>query len=269
MKPITPLTPFPEFANINPGVQPGDPKYSQGFVPSDTFPAEWANYLFNRASKGVTNLNSAVNSLWSEVNTVLSNFNITPDASETDQLMEALTKLKAEAALAAHPVGSLYWTSSSDNPATTFGGGIWVQIKDKFILAAGDTYSNGTTGGEATVTLTVNQMPSHNHGGRTLEGGLDHTHSFSGTTTTDGGHRHTVDGIISNSDMAYFITQTHGAGSGEATASWAGEHSHSFSGTTGGASAYLHHHNVNTEGGGQAHENMPPYIVKYCWERTA
>ena len=90
MNPITPLTSFPEFANINPGVQPGDPKYSQGFVPSDTFPAEWANYLFNRASQGVTKLNAAVNSLWAEMNSVLSNFNINPDASVNNQLLTAL-----------------------------------------------------------------------------------------------------------------------------------------------------------------------------------
>ena len=33
--------------------------------------------------------------------------------------------------------------------------GTWEQIKDVFLLAAGDTYSAGSTGGEATHTLTV------------------------------------------------------------------------------------------------------------------
>ena len=90
MKPITPLVSFPEFANINPGVQPGDPKYSQGFVPSDTFPAEWANYLFNRSSKGVTTLNSATKSLWEEMNSVLESFGITPSEATNNQLLMAL-----------------------------------------------------------------------------------------------------------------------------------------------------------------------------------
>lgn len=90
MKPITPLTSFPEFANINPGVAPGDPKYSQGFVPADTFPAEWANYLFNRSSKGITALNSAVDSIWAELGSILSSFNISPDASVNNQLLTAL-----------------------------------------------------------------------------------------------------------------------------------------------------------------------------------
>lgn len=90
MKPITPLVSFPEFANINPGVQPGDPKYSQGFVPSDTFPAEWANYLFNRSSKGITALNSAANSMWAEMNSVLESFGITPAEATNNQLLTAL-----------------------------------------------------------------------------------------------------------------------------------------------------------------------------------
>lgn len=41
--------------------------------------------------------------------------------------------------------------------------GTWEQIKDVFLLAAGDSYSAGSTGGEATHTLTVNEMPKHSH----------------------------------------------------------------------------------------------------------
>ena len=39
----------------------------------------------------------------------------------------------------------------------------WKQIKDRFLLATGDTYTNGATGGEASHTLTVNEMPVPNH----------------------------------------------------------------------------------------------------------
>ena len=52
---------------------------------------------------------------------------------------------------------------NSISPQTLFGG-TWTQIKDRFLLACGDTYTNGATGGEATHKLTVNEMPSHNHG---------------------------------------------------------------------------------------------------------
>ena len=41
--------------------------------------------------------------------------------------------------------------------------GTWEQIKDVFLLAAGDSYIAGSTGGEATHTLTVNEMPKHTH----------------------------------------------------------------------------------------------------------
>lgn len=64
--------------------------------------------------------------------------------------------------LAAHPVGSLYWSEDSTDPSEIFGG-TWERIKDVFILAAGDTYAAGTTGGEATHTLTVDEIPSHSH----------------------------------------------------------------------------------------------------------
>ena len=41
--------------------------------------------------------------------------------------------------------------------------GTWEQIKDAFLLAAGDDYIAGSTGGEATHTLTVDEMPKHSH----------------------------------------------------------------------------------------------------------
>lgn len=60
------------------------------------------------------------------------------------------------------PVGYIYLSVNNTNPGT-FLGGTWAQIKDRFLLAAGDTYTNGATGGEATHTLTETEMPSHTH----------------------------------------------------------------------------------------------------------
>lgn len=48
-----------------------------------------------------------------------------------------------------HPVGSVYISEKPDDPANLFGG-TWEQIKDTFILAAGNNYKAGETGGEAT-----------------------------------------------------------------------------------------------------------------------
>ena len=62
-----------------------------------------------------------------------------------------------------YPVGSIYQTTSSTfNPQTAWGG-TWERIKDRFLLAAGDTYAGGSTGGEATHKLTVQELPSHRH----------------------------------------------------------------------------------------------------------
>lgn len=61
-----------------------------------------------------------------------------------------------------YPVGAIYMSVNSTNPKTLFGG-TWVQIKDRFLLAAGTTYKAGATGGEATHTLTVDEIPNHQH----------------------------------------------------------------------------------------------------------
>lgn len=61
-----------------------------------------------------------------------------------------------------YPVGSIYMSVNSASPATLFGG-TWERIKDQFLLAAGDKYAAGKTGGEATHKLTENEIPAHRH----------------------------------------------------------------------------------------------------------
>lgn len=75
----------------------------------------------------------------------------------------ATTAAQAILNLGIYPIGSIYISvSSTFNPATAFGG-TWERIEDTFLLAAGSTYAGGSTGGSATVTLTVDEMPSHKH----------------------------------------------------------------------------------------------------------
>lgn len=45
-------------------------------------------------------------------------------------------------------IGDLFFSSNSKSPAIRFGG-TWTQIKDRFILAAGDTWLAGTEGGSS------------------------------------------------------------------------------------------------------------------------
>lgn len=66
-----------------------------------------------------------------------------------------------------YPVGSIYQSMSSTSPASTIGG-TWTQLKT---FLYGSTTAN-QTGGEATHTLTINEMPNHTH---------DMNYSLSGT----------------------------------------------------------------------------------------
>ena len=65
-------------------------------------------------------------------------------------------------AINAYPVGAIYISGNNTSPAYYFGG-TWEKIEDKFLLAAGSTYTAGDTGGAETVTLTTATMPKHRH----------------------------------------------------------------------------------------------------------
>lgn len=60
------------------------------------------------------------------------------------------------------PVGSIYLSLDATDPSVRFGG-VWERIKDTFLLAAGDNYEAGDTGGEASVELHETEMPAHSH----------------------------------------------------------------------------------------------------------
>ena len=93
------------------------------------------------------------------------------------QLQDTASKL--------YPVGSVYISFNSANPQTLFGG-TWTRLKDTFLLANGDTYAPNTTGGSATKTIGVTNLPAHNH---TVNAS---THSHSVTTAGAGSHTHTA-----------------------------------------------------------------------------
>ena len=48
------------------------------------------------------------------------------------------------------------------NPSTLFGG-TWQRIQGRFLFAADSAHAAGTTGGEETHKLTVDEMPRHRH----------------------------------------------------------------------------------------------------------
>lgn len=65
-----------------------------------------------------------------------------------------IAELKAQLFSMCYPVGSYYFSANATNPKNLFGGE-WEQVKDRFILACGDTHNIGETGGRETVRLSA------------------------------------------------------------------------------------------------------------------
>ena len=62
-----------------------------------------------------------------------------------------------------YPIGSIFISINDINPFEAMGVGAWEKIEDTFLLAAGVKYKNGSTGGEDTHTLSIDEMPKHSH----------------------------------------------------------------------------------------------------------
>lgn len=149
-----------------------------------------------------------------------------------------LNEIKAWVNDTQHPIGSIYITTNNVNPSNIFGG-TWEQLEDRFLIGAGNSYTNGATGGAtshthttAGHTLTEAEMPSHTHA-------VPIPSYYAATSTSDTGYSvcRTTNPEIGTKD-GYGTGSTGGGGS----------HSH---GDTGSSS------------------NMPPYLAVYMWKRTA
>ena len=61
-----------------------------------------------------------------------------------------------------YPIGSYYWSSNNKSPSEIFGGS-WTKINGRFLFASDSNHQVGDTGGEESVTLKINEIPSHSH----------------------------------------------------------------------------------------------------------
>lgn len=161
-----------------------------------------------------------------------------------------------------YPVGAVYISVSNTSPATLFGG-TWEQIHDRFLLSSSDSYPLGGIGGEANHTLSVNEMPSHNHS--------QNSHSHETNTTSK-----TLTGEIYCEIDANGATGSLGNGivSRGSTQKCSGTAGTINIGSIKIDATHTHATNsvaptINATGGGQAHNNMPPYLVVNMWKRTA
>ena len=129
-----------------------------------------------------------------------------------------------------YPVGSIYMSVNSADPGTLFGG-TWQQIKDRFLLSAGDTYAAGNTGGSAKAKL-----PSHTH--TFGSNGYDLWVAKRGKGSTEPGNQ------ISG-DAKYYAAATGGS---KANYKWLSS--------------------VDSKGVSDVSQaNMPPYLAVYVWQR--
>lgn len=147
-----------------------------------------------------------------------------------------------------YPVGSIYMSVNSTNPSTLFGGE-WERIKDTFLLACGDTYDGGSTGGSADSVVV-----SHNH--------TQNSHSHSPTDSRkyiavkDGdnwGYTNKIKIGTSTSGTEYYYPRSDANGSGvtEQSATTSAQPS------------------INNSGVSGTGKNMPPYLAVFVWVRIA
>ena len=187
------------------------------------------NNKLYKANQDITTAEAFNSSHWTEV-TLLSDVNeiksvVNNNADNLNKMDEEIANAveKSDLLNLTYPVGSIYMSVNNTSPANLFGGK-WEQLKDRFLLGAGSSYSNGKTGGEATHTLTTAEMPSHNHNSNVRVQWYNDNNAW-GLQTTD----------IANSNFRIDSGAVY----------------------------------TSNTGSGQAHNNMPPYLVVFMWKRTA
>jgi microcystin-dependent protein len=218
--------------------------------------------------------------------------NVTGAVTATDASLNLLSGLQSIAD-AVYPVGCIYESTVSTDPSTLFPGTSWTAFGQGKMLVGldpndSDFQNNGASSGSKTVTLTEAQMPSHDHDDTfqtSTAGG--HSHSVTGTADNGGSHshgtnlRHHTSGshilagqstvTAGNGFISKGVFPHSGTGTiGNNTTSHNG-HTHSVSGTADTVSGHTHSitGSVSNAGGGQAHDNMPPYVVVYRWKRDS
>jgi len=168
--------------------------------------------------------------------------------------------------IVAIPAGAiLLWSGSTGTIPSGFvicdGTNGTPDLRDRFVVGAGNTYAVDATGGSNTVTLDTNTLPSHTHTGTTASDGA-HTHNVSGNTSNSGTHTHTLSGNTSNTGAHTHSGSTSNTGAHTHTASFSLSNTFIIDanasplpdrqrqnlGDTGSAGAHSHNFTTNSDG---------------------
>lgn len=154
-----------------------------------------------------------------------------------------------------YPVGSIWETTTDDDPNKKWTGTTWVKMDaGRVLVSAGSYTENGTTytynlgdkGGEAKHQSTVDETAAHSHT-ITVNNSGNHTH---GIRRRVGYTNNTREASAWGVGVAYYRLNEVAQASTEAS----GTHSHSAS--------------AGNTGGNKPHENRQPYLVINRWQRT-
>jgi microcystin-dependent protein len=126
----------------------------------------------------------------------------------------------------------------------------------------GDTM--GVAGGLESHTLTIAQLPAHDHGTNTGNQSAQHDHGVSGTTGgTSGNHSHAENAnstVGPNIGVQWWSNSTTNTNTVNITAVGSPGHTHNFS-TTSDASTTNHTHVISSQGSGTAHNIVQPTMI--------
>jgi microcystin-dependent protein len=260
----------------------------------------------NQGDDHIRNIKKAIKDQFSGISGDNSSGAVTATAAELNKLDGCTATTSNLNALAGidnifnviYPVGCIYESTSPTNPSTLFTGTTWSAFGEGKMLVGldpndSDFNSTSDSGGSKTVTLTENQIPSHDHNDTfSIVSVSDHTHGDTFATSGAGGHKH-VQGVphssnLSNSDTdaysARFSAEANTGGNRRSSqyggasltddypyTSTVSDHTHTITGSVQSAGGHTHTLNgsVSSAGGGQAHDNMPPYVVVYRWKRDS
>ena len=166
-----------------------------------------------------------------------------------------------------YPVGSIYMSVNSSNPGSLFGG-TWEKMPAGRVLIPegksswGTTYTAGSQGGEATHTLTVDEMPSHKHStsisstsltGRFRSRSNMYYNTNNGPSSTLG--TASTSGIVSVVESKLRSEGNADANKTEYIAQINASHTHTLT--------------ANNTGSGKAHNIIQPYYTCYIWKRVS